>query len=410
MPTHKDYIQELLLNDELSKVLEELLKGTKASKQDDLYNSVIFQSGRNARNEKDFSMHIVSNDNYKMERARIRQAIQGLVSEYKAVLGYPEKLTERSGDMHGIEQEIEGIKKIIEGLIEKKVFLEESLLSAYDANQQFALKKQLVALGKEIEEKRNEIQTLAERTGSNESNTLNISGDGNLVFQDVNNSTINVQIRELERIAVAVEKDVVNLINPGATKKIVFMYSQTDGYSLDFGKEIKKIEMALKTSERNARDSFDFIVKQAVSADEFMRILNYYKPHIVHFSMHADKQRGLLFADDDGRSVAVKPEEIAEDFELLKEKNKNFECIIFSACNSELHAKETQKYIPYTIGMQGKIADLAAIEFAQGFYETIFDGETDYSFAYKMGQRKVKRNSNPGISQDSNIPVFYPQK
>ncbi len=61
---------------------------------------------------------------------------------------------------HGIEKEIEGIKKIIEGLIEKKVFLEESLLSAYDANQQFSLKKQIAELEKQIKEKREEINRL----------------------------------------------------------------------------------------------------------------------------------------------------------------------------------------------------------------------------------------------------------
>ena len=62
---------------------------------------------------------------------------------------------------HGIEKEIQGIKKIIDALIEKKTFLEESLVTAYNTAQQFSLRKEIADIQKQITEKREEIEKLS---------------------------------------------------------------------------------------------------------------------------------------------------------------------------------------------------------------------------------------------------------
>ena len=80
--THKEEIEQLLIKGDLSKAIEEFLKGTKANGQTRLRNDLILQSARNNNNEKENGKGKLSADDYKREKARITDAVQSYLGDY----------------------------------------------------------------------------------------------------------------------------------------------------------------------------------------------------------------------------------------------------------------------------------------------------------------------------------------
>jgi len=83
--THKDKIELLLIKGELTKAIEELLNATKINGQNGLHNNLILQSARNLNNEEDNRKCIISNNDYKRERARVNHAVQAYLNDYLPV-------------------------------------------------------------------------------------------------------------------------------------------------------------------------------------------------------------------------------------------------------------------------------------------------------------------------------------
>ena len=79
---HKDEIEELLTKGDLTKAIEELLRGTKANGQTRLHNDLILQSARNSSNEEENRKGILPADDYRREKARITYAVQSYLEEY----------------------------------------------------------------------------------------------------------------------------------------------------------------------------------------------------------------------------------------------------------------------------------------------------------------------------------------
>jgi hypothetical protein len=80
--THKEEIEQLLMNGDLSKAIEELLRGTTTNGQTRLYNDLILQSARNNNNEGENRKGIVPADEYRREKARITYAFQSYLGDY----------------------------------------------------------------------------------------------------------------------------------------------------------------------------------------------------------------------------------------------------------------------------------------------------------------------------------------
>jgi predicted nucleic acid-binding Zn-ribbon protein len=72
--------------------------------------------------------------------------------------------------MHGIKEQINGLKKVIDERVKKLNFFESELTKAYDSNQRYALKESTKEMEDEIAEYRKKIQKLENLLGnSNES-------------------------------------------------------------------------------------------------------------------------------------------------------------------------------------------------------------------------------------------------
>ncbi len=118
-----------------------------------------------------------------------------------------------------------------------------------------------------------------------------------------------------------------------------------------------------------------------------------FDPQIIHFSGHGGDEAGLVFEDIDGNPKLIRGEALADLFELFSDR---LECVVLNACYSETQALAISQHINYVIGMDRKIGDRAAIEFAVGFY-TALGANKPYDFAFKLGCNAIRL---AGIDED----------
>jgi hypothetical protein len=123
------------------------------------------------------------------------------------------------------------------------------------------------------------------------------------------------------------------------------------------------------------------------------------KPQIVHFSGHGTGEDGLVFEDIVGQEKVVDTEALTTLFKLFSVR---VECVVLNACYSEIQAKAIVKHINYVIGMNQSIGDIAAIEFAVGFYTAVGAGEP-IEFAYQLGCNAIQLKGIP----EHLTPVLY---
>jgi CHAT domain-containing protein len=149
--------------------------------------------------------------------------------------------------------------------------------------------------------------------------------------------------------------------------------------SLRLDEEVREIEEGLQRAKK--RDQFYLKQRWAVRVRDVYQSLLDFQPQIVHFSAHGTGDSGLVLEDETGNVQLVETVALAGLFELFA---PHIECVILSACYSEVQATAISKHIPYVIGMKSEIGDKAAIKFATGFYNALGSGES-VEFAYKLG-------------------------
>lgn len=79
---HKEYIEHLIINGEITTAIKELLNGTKGH-QERLYNDMIQLSGRNSRNENMMASGRIDNGDYKLSLATISHALTSYLAKYE---------------------------------------------------------------------------------------------------------------------------------------------------------------------------------------------------------------------------------------------------------------------------------------------------------------------------------------
>ena len=178
-----------------------------------------------------------------------------------------------------------------------------------------------------------------------------------------------------------------------AIKKVLILAANprnTDPLRLD--KEVEEIRRTLDAAPN--RDCFAIESRGAVTPQDFQTYLFNINPHILHFSGHGGGDLGLCFEDEDGKAIAVRTGDddrslnrrlvvVGEESDAIavskvgledffKLFDKQIQCVVLNACYSEVQAKAIAKHIPYVIGMNRAIGDIAARKFAKGFYKAIW--------------------------------------
>jgi hypothetical protein len=175
------------------------------------------------------------------------------------------------------------------------------------------------------------------------------------------------------------------------TKILILTANPTNTKPLGLSEEVREIKSACKRSQN--REQFEIIVEEAVRPQEFRRTLLDHKPDIVHFSGHGGGEQGLALMADNGEAFLVKVAPLAKLFKALQEIF-SIDCVFLNACYSDVQAEGIYPYVNYVVGMNQKIGDEAAKQFAIGFYDTLFAGESIKS-AFDLGCNAIEMENIP---------------
>jgi CHAT domain len=135
----------------------------------------------------------------------------------------------------------------------------------------------------------------------------------------------------------------------------------------------------------------------AARVKDLRRALLNEQPHIVHFSGHGTTS-GLILEDDNGLTQLVSESALASLFENYR---RQVECVVLNACYSEVQAQAIYGQIDCVIGMNQPIGDTSAINFATGFYDAVFSGES-YHYAFNCGLSSMQLEG----SKEHSTPVI----
>src|SRR5687767_10497330 len=118
------------------------------------------------------------------------------------------------------------------------------------------------------------------------------------------------------------------------TYKILFMSANPeDSTKLKVTKECNLIEDSILRA--NLRDRFDIRQRHDISTKDFLPILLYHQPQILHFSGHGSKDSSLIFINDDGTKKKISPIVLEEIFKNFSDK---IDLVFLNACYSKEQA------------------------------------------------------------------------
>jgi hypothetical protein len=95
---------------------------------------------------------------------------------------------------------------------------------------------------------------------------------------------------------------------------------------------------------------------------------------VLHFSGHGDENGGLYMKNDQGTVIRIELEQLVGAIRRHKER---IALVVLNACYSAQLAKALADDVGLVIGMEQRVADLAAIPFSKRFYDRLVNsGET----------------------------------
>jgi hypothetical protein len=161
--------------------------------------------------------------------------------------------------------------------------------------------------------------------------------------------------------------------NPQAIK-VLFLAASPRGDQTREGldEEVRQIDRKIRAGSH--RESFELRSQWAVRISDLQELLLRHRPHIVHFSGRAGEVGGIVLAEDSGAARQVPKAALSNLFRILVD---NIRIVVLNACYSKDQAEALQETVDYTIGINDRINDAAAIKFAAHFYQSLAFGRTE---------------------------------
>lgn len=202
----------------------------------------------------------------------------------------------------------------------------------------------------------------------------------------------------------------------------------SDWGKLSLKEEFERISQTLnETKETDSTLRVYLRLRENIKDEEIIKVIQSFKPHILHFAGHGDlervaeytpptshalgKWRGMYIVDeanhfvdiaDDAKPSGIIVETATGKGKLLPssvlktifadpETAKFIRLVFLNACWAEGQAEllVEKAGVPFTIGMNQPINDEAAVRFAEGFYQTLFNKSHSLQSAFDSGKNQM---------------------
>lgn len=192
--------------------------------------------------------------------------------------------------------------------------------------------------------------------------------------------------------------------NASQPSKVLYLGSSPDGaLILRQGEEFQLIKKELNAQWYNLLEP-----KYNLQIADILTEVNKNFPALIYFSCHGSANGDLYLSGDENSSVTMPLAVLKEKMDLLFEIHKQLQCIVFSACKSELVAREISAIIPWCIGMKENVDELVSNTFTRGFFQGLLSNkEINIKYAFENGIDAIKSAGDPRINQCFKIPLLY---
>ncbi len=196
--------------------------------------------------------------------------------------------------------------------------------------------------------------------------------------------------------------EIATLREPKAEElRILYATSSADkDRPLRVDQEMRRVKAAVRASTH--RDLVVIEHLPAATANDVLDALVAFRPHVVHFSGHANESVLAFDEGTDGYGPHKGHRIGAELFkELLESTDEAPTLVVLNACSSAAHLDSLLGKITMAVGMDDTIGDVDAIVFATRFYATLAEGQS-VEAALTTARVDMKLNGLP----DHDLPTL----
>lgn len=156
----------------------------------------------------------------------------------------------------------------------------------------------------------------------------------------------------------------------------MLLASPTDMSPLDLAREEL---VALTALDRPlARDRVDIVIDRQATYHELFERLLHDRPHILHFSGHANPGAIAMTKDGAGTREVVSIEDLIRALRSAIDPDDRPRVVVLDACRTAAPARALTEVVDFAIGTSDTIKDNRAIAFTRRFYDALACGHTLY--------------------------------
>jgi hypothetical protein len=217
--------------------------------------------------------------------------------------------------------------------------------------------------------------------------------------READRASTAAQIADTEKRLAA---EIATIREPKAEQlRILYATSTADNKSpLRVDQEMRRVKAAVKASTHRDLVAIDYL--PAATPNDVLDTLVAFRPHVVHFSGHAN-QSVLVFDEGTDEYGPNKGKRIGADLfkELLESTDEVPLLVVLNACKSAAQLDSLLGRVAMAIGMDDSIGDIDAIVFAARFYSTLAEGQS-VEAALTTARVEMKLNGLP----DHDLPTL----